>query len=162
HSARRGATCSGDRWRARSARRRRCGRRGCCWRRRGGSGGGGGPPARRGRGRRGGGWGGGGGGGGAGGGGGGGGVGRGQWGGGPSWEPNIGGCESGFTIPDLVNPDVVWATCYGNKLTRWDARTRTAHSVEPWMISLDSPPNEAKYRCHWTAPLAIDPFDHNT
>src|SRR5438067_4482697 len=30
------------------------------------------------------------------------------------------------------------------------------------MISLDSPPNDAKYRCHWTAPLAIDPFDHNT
>ncbi len=28
------------------------------------------------------------------------------------------------------------------------------------MISLDSPPNEAKYRCHWTSPLAIDPFDH--
>jgi len=30
------------------------------------------------------------------------------------------------------------------------------------MISLDSPPQDAKYRCHWTAPLAIDPFDHNT
>ena len=27
------------------------------------------------------------------------------------------------------------------------------------MVSLDSPPNEAKYRCHWTAPMAIDPFD---
>ena len=86
----------------------------------------------------------------------------GRGGAGLSWEPNIGGCESGFTIPDLVNPDIVWATCYGNKLTRWDARTRTAHSIEPWMISLDSPPNDAKYRCHWTAPLAIDPFDHNT
>lgn len=78
------------------------------------------------------------------------------------WQPNIGGCESGFTEPDPVDPDIVWATCYGNKLTRWDARTNTAHSVEPWMISLDSPPNEARYRCHWTAPLAIDPFDHNS
>ncbi len=29
------------------------------------------------------------------------------------------------------------------------------------MITLDSPPQDAKYRCHWTAPLAIDPFDHN-
>ncbi|MGH9780580.1 MAG: sialidase, partial [Candidatus Acidiferrales bacterium] len=27
---------------------------------------------------------------------------------------------------------------------------------------LDSPPNDTKYRCHWTPPLAIDPFDHNT
>ena len=51
--------------------------------------------------------------------------------------------------------------CYGNKVTRWDARTGTARSIEPWMVSLDSPPNETKYRCHWTAPMAIDPFDHN-
>jgi photosystem II stability/assembly factor-like uncharacterized protein len=29
-------------------------------------------------------------------------------------------------------------------------------------MTLDSPPNEIKYRCHWTSPLAIDPFDHNT
>ena len=78
------------------------------------------------------------------------------------WEHNLGGCESGFTLPDLVDPNIVWSSCYGNKLTRFDARTRSPRSVAPWMISLDSPPNEAKYRCHWTAPLAIDPFDHNT
>ena len=85
--------------------------------------------------------------------------GRGGRGGGPAWEPNIGGCESGFTIPDPTNADIVYASCYGNKVTRWDARTKTARSIEPWMVSLDSPPNEAKYRCHWTAPMAIDPFD---
>jgi hypothetical protein len=76
-----------------------------------------------------------------------------------AWQPNIGGCESGFTIPDPKNPDIVWATCYGNKVTRWDARTNTAHSIEPWLITLDSAPNDAKYRCHWTAPIAVDPFD---
>ncbi len=76
-----------------------------------------------------------------------------------AWQPNIGGCESGFTIPDPTNADIVYASCYGNKVTRWDARTGTARSIEPWMVSLDSPPNEAKYRCHWTAPMAIDPFD---
>jgi photosystem II stability/assembly factor-like uncharacterized protein len=77
-------------------------------------------------------------------------VGGGRGGGnvGLQWQPNVGGCESGFTIPDPVDANIVWATCYGNKLTRWDARTNTAHSVEPWMISLDSPPNEARYRCH--------------
>ncbi len=78
------------------------------------------------------------------------------------WQPNIGGCESGFTIPDPTDANVVYASCYGNKVTRWDARTGTARSIEPWMITLDSPPNEAKYRCHWTAPMAIDPFDHDT
>jgi len=81
---------------------------------------------------------------------------------GPAWEPNIGGCESGFTIPDPVDANIVYASCYGNKVTRWDARTGTARSIEPWMVSLDSPPNEARYRCHWTAPMAIDPFDPNT
>ncbi len=94
--------------------------------------------------------------------GGGGGFGRGRGAAPPAWQPNIGGCESGFTIPDPVDANVVYASCYGNKVTRWDARTGTARSIEPWMVSLDSPPNDAKYRCHWTAPMAIDPFDHNT
>jgi photosystem II stability/assembly factor-like uncharacterized protein len=78
------------------------------------------------------------------------------------WDHGMGGCESGFTVPDTVDPNVVWATCYGNKVTRWDARYKKAHSVSPWQITLDSPPNSVKYRCHWTAPLAIDPFDHET
>ena len=76
-----------------------------------------------------------------------------------AWQPNIGGCESGFTIPDPKDWNIVWATCYGNKVTKWDARTNTPHSIEPWLITLDSPPNETKYRCHWTSPLAVDPFD---
>ncbi|HKT90398.1 MAG TPA: hypothetical protein VJQ59_18270 [Candidatus Sulfotelmatobacter sp.] len=78
------------------------------------------------------------------------------------WDHGMGGCESGFTVPDWQDPNIVWATCYGNKVTRWDARTKHARSVSPWMMTLDSPPNAVKYRCHWTAPLAIDPFDHNT
>jgi photosystem II stability/assembly factor-like uncharacterized protein len=78
------------------------------------------------------------------------------------WEHEIGGCESGFTIPDPTDPNIVWASCYGNKVTRYDARTKIARSVAPAMITLDSPPTDAKYRCHWTAPLAVDPFDHNT
>src|SRR5262249_32780175 len=72
----------------------------------------------------------------------------------PQWQPNIGGCESGFTMPDPTDADVVYASCYGNKVTRWDAKTGTARSIEPWMVTLDSPPNEVKYRTHWTAPMA--------
>jgi photosystem II stability/assembly factor-like uncharacterized protein len=78
------------------------------------------------------------------------------------WDHAMGGCESGFTVPDPADPNVVWATCYGNKVTRWDARDKHARSVAPWLHTLDSPPDKIKYRCHWTAPLAIDPFDHNT
>jgi photosystem II stability/assembly factor-like uncharacterized protein len=83
-------------------------------------------------------------------------------GGGPAWEPNIGGCESGFTLPVPNNPDVIWATCYGNEVTRYDARTRRARSVSPWIHTLDSEPTKTKYRCHWTPPLAFDPFEPET
>jgi photosystem II stability/assembly factor-like uncharacterized protein len=81
---------------------------------------------------------------------------------GSTWDHGLGGCESGFTIPDPTNPDIVWASCYGNEVSRWNAKTKLARSVSPWIHTLDSPPNETKYRCHWTPPLAIDPFHHNT
>jgi photosystem II stability/assembly factor-like uncharacterized protein len=94
--------------------------------------------------------------------GGGGGFGGGRGGGGLQWEQGIGGCESGFTMPVPGNPDVIWATCYGNEVTRYDARTRRARSVTPWMHTLDSEPTRTKYRCHWTPPLAFDPFEPET
>lgn len=78
------------------------------------------------------------------------------------WDHHIGGCESGFTLPDPSDPNVVWATCYGDEVTRWDGHSKMARSVSPWLHTLDSPPNGLKYRCYWTPPLAIDPFDHNT
>jgi photosystem II stability/assembly factor-like uncharacterized protein len=78
------------------------------------------------------------------------------------WQANLGGCESGFTLPDVTDPDIVWASCYGNEVTRYDARLKRARSVSPGMHTLDSAPTDVKYRCHWTPPLAIDPFDHNT
>ncbi|HWJ13683.1 MAG TPA: hypothetical protein VNS10_08055 [Gemmatimonadaceae bacterium] len=92
----------------------------------------------------------------------GGGRGGGGFGGTSTWDHGLGGCESGFTLPDLTDPNIVWASCYGNEVTRYDHRTKRARSVSPWIHTLDSPPNKSKYRCHWTPPLAIDPFDHNT
>ena len=83
-------------------------------------------------------------------------------GGGSTWDHGLGGCESGFTIPDPSDPDIVWSSCYGNHVTRWDAKTKRARSVAPWIHTLDSPPNVVKYRCHWTPPLAVDPFDPKT
>jgi len=78
------------------------------------------------------------------------------------WEHRLGGCESGFTLPDPTDPNIVWASCYGDEVTRYDARIKEARSVSPWRHTLDSAPNESKYRCHWTPPMAIDPFDNNT
>jgi photosystem II stability/assembly factor-like uncharacterized protein len=83
-------------------------------------------------------------------------------GGASTWDHALGGCESGFTLPDPTDPNIVWASCYGNEVTRYDYNTKLARSVSPWLHTLDSEPDKAKYRCHWTPPLAIDPFDHNT
>ena len=79
------------------------------------------------------------------------------------WQEPLGGCESGFTYPDPTDPDIIWSSCYGDEVTRLDTKVGYPRAVSPWpMHSLDSPPEDLKYRCHWTPPLAIDPFDHNT
>ncbi len=79
-----------------------------------------------------------------------------------AWQAGLGGCESGFTLPTPGNPDIIWATCYGNKVTRFDNtagwRVRWARATTPSTRR----PTRRKYRCHWTPPLAIDPFDPNT
>ena len=82
--------------------------------------------------------------------------------GGTPWQGGIGGCESGFTIPDPTNSDIIWATCYGNKVTRYDDNVGRARSIEAYRITLDSAPDDIEYRCHWTPPLAFDPFDNET
>jgi photosystem II stability/assembly factor-like uncharacterized protein len=75
------------------------------------------------------------------------------------WDHHMGGCESGFTLPDPSDPNTVWASCYANEVTMWDAKTRRARSVSPWLHTMDAAPDQVPYRCHWTPPLAIDPFD---
>ncbi len=77
----------------------------------------------------------------------------------PTYQYFPNACESGFTIPSPDDPDIVWSSCYANNLYRFDLTQGTPHSVSPSQIALDSPPNETRYRCHWTSPLAIDPFD---
>ncbi|MDP2916070.1 MAG: sialidase [Candidatus Aminicenantes bacterium] len=93
---------------------------------------------------------------------GGGGFGGGRAGAGGVWDHGLGGCESGFTIPDPTDANIIWSSCYGFALTRYDFRTKLARSVSPVQHTLDSEPNKLKYRAHWTPPIAIDPFDHNT
>ena len=79
------------------------------------------------------------------------------------WQEPLGGCESGFIYPDPTDADVIWSTCYGDEISRLDTKVGYPRAVSPWPLhSLDSPPGDVKYRCHWTPPLAIDPFDHNT
>lgn len=73
------------------------------------------------------------------------------------------GCETGWNIPDPVDPRIVWGSCYAGGVERFDAKTGMARSVSIWPESaMGSNGLEVKYRMNWTAPIAISPFDHNT
>jgi photosystem II stability/assembly factor-like uncharacterized protein len=80
---------------------------------------------------------------------------------------SVGGGESGWTIPDPVDPNIIWASStaagpIGGTIDRYDDRTRQYRGVEVWPENLGgTPAGEVKYRFNWTFPLAMSPHDHN-
>ncbi len=73
------------------------------------------------------------------------------------------GCETGWNVPDPVDPDIVWGGCYAGALERFDAKTGQARTVSPWPERpMGAPARDLKYRMNWTFPIAISPHDHNT
>ena len=78
------------------------------------------------------------------------------------WTP-VGGCESGWAIPDTVDHRTVWSGCYDAGLERFDLQTRMSRAVEPWPeAGYGVAPKDLKYRFQWTFPIHISPHDHNT
>jgi photosystem II stability/assembly factor-like uncharacterized protein len=78
------------------------------------------------------------------------------------WSP-VGGCESGWTIPDTVDNRTVWSGCYDAGLETFDLQTRMARAVEPWPeAGYGVAPKDLKYRFQWTFPIHMSPHDHNT
>ena len=82
------------------------------------------------------------------------------------WE-TVGGGESGWTIPDPVDPNIVWSSgtgagSLGGSIDRYDARTGQYRPVEIWPDNPEGwPAADLKYRFNWTFPVAISPHDHN-
>jgi photosystem II stability/assembly factor-like uncharacterized protein len=78
------------------------------------------------------------------------------------WSP-VGGCESGWTIPDTVDNRTVWSGCYDAGLETFDLQTRMARAVEPWPeAGYGVAPKDLKYRFQWTFPIHMSPHDHKT
>ncbi len=78
-----------------------------------------------------------------------------------AWRP-VGGCETGFAIPDPQDPDIVWSGCYDGILERYDHRTGHARNVSVWPDNPESwPAGQLKYRFQWTFPILISPHEHN-
>ncbi|HEY6854429.1 MAG TPA: hypothetical protein VI139_09275 [Gemmatimonadales bacterium] len=83
-----------------------------------------------------------------------GGISEGDWG-------HVGGCESGFAIPDTVDNATVWSGCYDGGLEVYDVRTDHARNVRIWPeAGYGWRPADMKYRWNWTFPIAISPHDH--
>ncbi len=78
-----------------------------------------------------------------------------------AWH-SVGGCESGFAIPDPEDDNIVWSGCYEGILDRYNRRTGHSRTVSVWP---DNPEGWAaadlKYRFQWTFPLVVSPHDHN-
>ncbi len=75
---------------------------------------------------------------------------------------SVGGCESGFAIPDPVHNNIVWSGCYGGMLDRYDENTRQSRSVNVWPDNpMGWPAEDLKYRFQWTFPIAVSPHDNN-
>ncbi|MFI5382173.1 MAG: WD40/YVTN/BNR-like repeat-containing protein [Tepidisphaerales bacterium] len=75
---------------------------------------------------------------------------------------HVGGCETGFAIPDPADNNIVWGGCYDGQLDRFDLRTNVARSVDVWPeATYGWAPADVKERWHWNFPMAISPHDHN-
>lgn len=75
----------------------------------------------------------------------------------------VGGCESGFAIPDTAANNEVWSGCYDGGLEYFDPATGQARNVRVWPeAAYGWRPADLRYRWHWTFPVVISPHDHNT
>lgn len=72
----------------------------------------------------------------------------------------MGGCESGFAIPQPDNPNLVWSGCFDGLLTKIDQRTGQSRNISPWPDpTYGWAPADVKYRWNWSAPLVFSPHD---
>ncbi len=71
---------------------------------------------------------------------------------------SVGGDERDGDLPDPVDPNVVYGSGLGGKISRWDARTGRVSNVSPWPVSsYGTRPPTVPNRTTWITPIAIDP-----
>jgi photosystem II stability/assembly factor-like uncharacterized protein len=74
------------------------------------------------------------------------------------WQP-VGGDERDFALPDPADPDIVYSSGLGGRLSRYDARTGRVANVTPWPEpTYGRHPLGVRYRYPWITALAISPL----
>jgi photosystem II stability/assembly factor-like uncharacterized protein len=73
---------------------------------------------------------------------------------------NVGGGETGFSVPDPADPNIVYSGEYGGYISRWDKRTRQARNISIYPFDPSGHGAAAlRYRFQWTAPILVSPHD---
>lgn len=68
--------------------------------------------------------------------------------------------ESGYVLPDPLDPDIVYSGAYDGILTRYNRHTGQFHDVTAWPYDGDGQTAaQVKHRFTWTAPLVFSPQD---
>lgn len=71
------------------------------------------------------------------------------------WHP-VGADERDYDIPDPVDPDIVYGSGLGGRLSRWDARTGEVANIAPWPIaSYGKRPTDYRVHYTWITPIAV-------
>lgn len=79
---------------------------------------------------------------------------------GPNDWYDVGGGESGFVVPYLPDPNIVYADSYDGHITRYNKATGEMKDVSVWPDNpMGAPASALKYRFQWTSPIAASPFD---
>ncbi|MBZ5534945.1 MAG: hypothetical protein LAO31_03235 [Acidobacteriia bacterium] len=76
---------------------------------------------------------------------------------------SVAGGESGYIVPDPVDPNIVYGGNTGGRLYRWNRQTGQSQDISPAPIrDWDADPAKEKYRFTWTSPLIFSPQDPRT
>lgn len=69
------------------------------------------------------------------------------------WHP-IGGDERDYDIPDPLDPNIVYGSGLGGRVSRWDERTGEVTDVSPWpMQNYGLRPTSVAHHFNWVTPL---------
>jgi photosystem II stability/assembly factor-like uncharacterized protein len=69
------------------------------------------------------------------------------------WIP-VGGDERDYDIPDQNDPNIVYGSGLGGRVSKWDARTGQVQNIAPWPISsYGKRPTTVRYHYNWVSPL---------
>ncbi len=71
------------------------------------------------------------------------------------WHP-VGADERDYEVPDPQDPDIVYGSGLGGRLSRWNARNGEVQNISPWPVTTyGARPTTVTYHYTWITPIAV-------